>query len=149
MWISPSLNTWSTSFQYIYKWSMSLDYKNRPVKFCWWQYYNRSWKNYWKPYFNSWNRKLSHYWMVQIKLDDCQSWEISGQLKNAKVKDSYPLNINDRTISSENSVKFLAIETDNKLSFEQHISTLCYKASNQLNAIERVQKFMGFKERSS
>ena len=54
--------------QYIYKWSISLDYKNRPVKFCWWQNYNRSWKNYWKPYFYTWNRKLSLYWMVQIKL---------------------------------------------------------------------------------
>ena len=41
----------SVSFQYILKWSISLHYKNRLVKFCWWQYYNRSWKNYWKPYF--------------------------------------------------------------------------------------------------
>ena len=56
--------------------------------------------------------------------------------KNAKMKDSYPLNINDLTINSENSVKVLGIEIDNKLSFEQHISILCDKArSNQLNAI--------------
>ena len=48
------------------------------------------------------------------------------------MKNSYPLNIN---------------EIDNKLSFEQHISTLCNKASNQLNAIGRTQKFMGFKEK--
>ena len=67
--------------------------------------------------------------------------------KNAKMKDSYPLNINDLTINSENSVKLLGIEIDNKLSFEQHISTLCNKASNQLNAIGRIQKFMGFKEK--
>ena len=39
------------------------------------------------------------------------------------------------------------IEIDNKLSFEQHISTLCNKASNQLNAIGRIQKCMGFKEK--
>ena len=67
--------------------------------------------------------------------------------KNAKMKDSYPLNINDLTIDSENSVKLLGIEIDNRLSFEKHISTLCNKASNQLNAIGRIQKFMGFKEK--
>ena len=63
------------------------------------------------------------------------------------MKDSYPLNVNDLTINSENSVKLLGIEIDNRLSFEKHISTLCNKASNQLNAIGRIQKFMGFKEK--
>ena len=65
--------------------------------------------------------------------------------KNAKTKDSYSLNINELTINSENSVKLLGIERDNKLSFEKHISTLCNKASNQFNAIGRIQKFVGFK----
>ena len=41
----------------------------------------------------------------------------------------------------------LAIEKDNTLSFNKHISTLCKKASNQLNAIGRIQKYMGFKEK--
>ena len=67
--------------------------------------------------------------------------------KNSKMKDSYPLNINDQKINSENCVKLLSIETDNKLCFEQHISTLCKKASNRLNAIGRIQKYMGFKEK--
>ena len=63
------------------------------------------------------------------------------------MKDSYALNINNQTISSENYVKLLAIEIDNTLSFDKHISTLCKKASNQLNAIGRIQKYMGFKEK--
>ena len=67
--------------------------------------------------------------------------------KNTKMKDSYPLNINDLTINSENSVKRLGIEKDNKLSFEQHISTISNKASNQLNAIGRIQKYVGVKEK--
>lgn len=33
------------------------------------------------------------------------------------------------------------------LSFDQHISTLCKRASNQSNVIERIQKYMAFKER--
>ena len=50
--------------------------------------------------------------------------------KNAKIKDSYPLNINDLIINSENSVKLLGIEIANKLYFEQHISTPCNKATH-------------------
>ena len=41
----------------------------------------------------------------------------------------------------------MSIEMDNKLSFEHHISTLCNKTSNQLNAMERIQKLMRFKEK--
>ena len=63
------------------------------------------------------------------------------------MKDSYPLNINDLTINSENSVKLLAIEIDQKLSFEQRNFTHCNNVSNQLNVIERIQKFMRFKEK--
>ena len=54
------------------------------------------------------------------------------------MKDSYPLNINDLRSNFENSIKFLGIEIDNTLSFEQHIFTLSNKASNQLNVIGRI-----------
>ena len=63
-----------------------------------------------------------------------------------KMKDSYSLKINQEVINSENCAKLLGVETD-KLSFEKQISTLVEKASNQLNAISRIQKFMGFKEK--
>ena len=65
--------------------------------------------------------------------------------KNSRKKDSYALNINNQTINSGNSVKLLGIEIDNTRSFNKYISTLCKKASNQLNSIERIQKYMGFK----
>ena len=68
--------------------------------------------------------------------------------KNSKMKDSYPLNINDQKINSENCVKLLGIEIENKLRFEHHNSKLCKKASNQLNAIGRIQKYMDFKEKA-
>ena len=67
--------------------------------------------------------------------------------RNNKMKDSYSLNINQQVINSENSEKLLGVEIDNQLSFEKHISTLVKKASNQLNVISRIQKFMGFKEK--
>ena len=65
--------------------------------------------------------------------------------KNSRKKDSYALNINNQTMNSGNSVKLLGIEIDNTRSFNKYISTLCKKASNQLNSIGRIQKYMGFK----
>ena len=58
--------------------------------------------------------------------------------KNCRMKDSYALIINNQTINSENCVKLLGIETDNTISFNKQISTICKKSSNQLNAIGRI-----------
>ena len=66
--------------------------------------------------------------------------------RNNKIKDSYSLNINKGVINSENCVKLLGVEIDN-LSFEKYISALVKNLSNQLNAISRIQRFMGFKEK--
>lgn len=62
------------------------------------------------------------------------------------MKGSYPVNVNQEVINSENCVKSLGVEIYNMLSFEKYIFTLCKKANDQLNAIGRVQTFMGFKE---
>ena len=67
--------------------------------------------------------------------------------KNNKIKDSYPLSINQEVINTENCVKLVGVEIDYKLSFKKLISALGKKASNQLNAISRIQKSMGFKEK--
>ena len=58
--------------------------------------------------------------------------------KNCRMKDSSALNINKQIINSENCVKLLGTEIDNVLSFDKHISNLCKKVSNQLNAIGRI-----------
>ena len=54
------------------------------------------------------------------------------------MKDSYPLNIKQEVIKSENCVKLLGAEIHNKLSFEKYISTLG-KKGNQLNTISGIQ----------
>ena len=48
------------------------------------------------------------------------------------------LNINVVELTMELSVELLGIEIDNKLNFEKHISNICKKASNQVNAIYRL-----------
>ena len=46
-------------------------------------------------------------------------------------------------------MKILEITIGNKLNFEEDISVLCKKTSLQLNAISRLQKYMGKKERGN
>ena len=50
-------------------------------------------------------------------------------------------------VTSEKSVKLLGINIDNKISFDEHVSSLCKKASNQLNTISRLQRYLSFKEK--
>ena len=57
------------------------------------------------------------------------------------------LTINNAEIKSKESVTLLGIETDNKLNFEKHASTICKKANNQLNAINRISPYLGQKEK--
>ena len=54
--------------------------------------------------------------------------------------------IDNKEIESENSVTFLGITIDDWLSFGDHISKLCNKASMQINAILRLKKYMNQKE---
>ena len=48
----------------------------------------------------------------------------------------------------ESSVKLLK-NLPIKLNFEKYISNICKKASNQLNAICRLQTFIGHKEKNN
>ena len=54
--------------------------------------------------------------------------------------------IDNKKITAEHSGKLLAIEKDNQLKFDNHVSTLCKKAGSQLNAIGRFRKCIGFPE---
>ena len=57
--------------------------------------------------------------------------------KNKADNKNLELNIGNKTIKSEQKVKLLAMTIDNKLTFDQHVSDLCRKASAQLNALYR------------
>ena len=67
--------------------------------------------------------------------------------RNSNMEDQFTLNIDGNQVKSEKSVKLLGVSIDNKLSFEEHVSSLCKKASNQLNAISRLHRYLGFKEK--
>ena len=52
------------------------------------------------------------------------------------------LMVKDREIRTDEHVKLLGIHLDKKLDFEYHISELCQKAGNQLNALARISRFL-------
>ena len=59
----------------------------------------------------------------------------------------YKLTIDNSDIESTKSVKLLGITIDDRLRFDQHMSNLCSKAAMQLNALGRLQKYMGKSEK--
>ena len=57
--------------------------------------------------------------------------------------------IGSKEIKVASQVKLLGVEIDNKLNFEQHINRICKSAANQLNALIRLKRFLGFQERKA
>ena len=56
---------------------------------------------------------------------------------------SRSLTLNDSTIIfSEDHVKVLGVVIDSKLNFSLHVSTICNKASRQLNALVRISNYL-------
>ena len=70
-------------------------------------------------------------------------------ISSKKDLSKFVLNVNGVELPIKSSVKLLGIEIDNKLNFEKHISNICQKANNQLNAICTLQVFMGRKEKEA
>ena len=55
--------------------------------------------------------------------------------------------IDGKEINSENCVTLLGLEIDSKLSFDKHISKLCNKCAGIINALTRLNSFLGFEEK--
>ena len=52
-----------------------------------------------------------------------------------------------KKINSESSVLLLGLEIDSKLNFDKHISKLYNKSAGQLNALNRLNRYLGFEEK--
>ena len=51
------------------------------------------------------------------------------------------MNIGNEKIKYLSEVKLLGIEIDDQLNFNNHLSTICRSAANQLNAFIRLRRF--------
>ena len=67
-------------------------------------------------------------------------------LKRSGNSDTHIIEIDGNKIETANSADLLGVHIDNKLTFDDHISTLCNKASMQLNAIGQLKRYLGKKE---
>ena len=55
--------------------------------------------------------------------------------------------IGSKEIKVTSQVKLLGVEIDDKLNFGQHINCICKSPGNQLNALIRLKRFLGFQDK--
>ena len=70
-------------------------------------------------------------------------------LKMKAVQTTHKLIIDNKGIKRTNSIKLQGIDIDDQLKFNEHISILCSKAAMQLNALSRLQTYMGKSEKEA
>ena len=57
--------------------------------------------------------------------------------------------IGSKEIKVTSQLKLFGIEIDNKLNFAQHINRICKSAANELDALIKLKRFLGFQERKA
>ena len=62
-------------------------------------------------------------------------------------KESFQIKIGNETVSNSKYEKLLGVKVDHELNFNEHVSSLCKKASQKLNALSRIASCMTFDQR--
>ena len=62
-------------------------------------------------------------------------------------KESFQIKIGNETVSNSKYEKLLGVKIDHELNFNEHVSSLCKKASQKLNALSRIASSMTFDQR--
>ena len=70
---------------------------------------------------------------------------ISDKKKNNHTQEI--IKIDKKIVKVRSSVKLLVFQIDAELNFNLHIANICRSAANQLNALIRLGKFLGFEEK--
>ena len=65
----------------------------------------------------------------------------------SETDESLSIKVDKFELSNTTSQKLLGVTIDNKLTFKQHVTTLCNKASQKLHALSRVSNYMSFRQR--
>ena len=83
--------------------------------------------------------KWSHENHMKVNADECHLLVTTNSAVSA--------NIEEFVINNSNEEKILGIKTDIKVSFENHVSSLCKKASQKLHALTRIVNYMDLSKR--
>ena len=75
---------------------------------------------------------------MKLNADKCHLL-VLGQ----RCDDPVTIRIGSAKVVNSYEEKLLGVQIDSKLSFENHVSKLCHKASNKLYALARISPFMG------
>ena len=62
-------------------------------------------------------------------------------------KESFQIKIGNETVGNSKYEKLLGVKVDHELSFNEHVSSLCKKTSQKLNALSRIASCMTFDQR--
>ena len=65
----------------------------------------------------------------------------------SNTKESFQIKIGNETVSNSKYEKLLGVKADHELKFNKHVSSLCKKASQKLNAHSRIACCMTFDQR--
>ena len=69
------------------------------------------------------------------------------QLLINNTKESFQIKIDNETVSNSKYEKLLGVKVDQEWNFNEHISSLCKRASQKLNALSRIASCMTFDQR--
>ena len=62
-------------------------------------------------------------------------------------KESFQIKIGNETVNNSKYEKLLGVKVDHELNFNEHVSSLCKKASQKVNALSRIASYMTFDQR--
>ena len=70
-------------------------------------------------------------------------------LKSKGAISDVEFHVSGHSLKPVSSVKLLGVQIDERLTFDDHISALCVKASHQINALRRIVKYLTLENRMS
>ena len=73
--------------------------------------------------------------------------KFQGLITSRDGKMSIPISVDGNTIISANEINVLGVTLDDKLKFNSHVQSLCFRASRQINSFKRIAKYLNVERR--
>ena len=73
--------------------------------------------------------------------------KFKGLVTSRDGKMSIPISVDGNTIISANEINVLGVTLDDKLKFNSHVQSLCFRASRQMNSFKRIAKYLNVERR--